>query len=403
METTIARQPIFNLRKNLYAYELLYRGLEELSLALIGGDRATSAVLTSSFLTEGLEKISNSRPCFVNFTEELLVKNVAANFPTDKIIVEVLEDVRPTEAVIEACRQLKKQGYTLALDDFVFDKKLTPLIELADIIKFDFRLTPADQIKEALTSLAPYRIDFLAEKVETHEEFQQAVSFGFTYFQGYFFAKPEVLQIKELAANKITLLNLVAEVNRPEIEKKRLTQLISSDVSLSYKLLRYINSAYFSRLSKIDSIPYAIAFLGEIEVRRFITMLALSEMSSNKTAELVRLAAIRAKFCEGLARASRRKPNADELFMVGLFSLLSAMLDAPVDEIFKKIPISREALMALTRLEGPFAMFLQAVVAYEQRAALTCLSYLDEIEVARDKVTEIYLKAVDYADTLTNL
>ena len=326
METTIARQPIFNLHKNLYAYELLYRGLEELSLALVGGDRATSVVLTSSFLTEGLEKISNNRPCFVNFTEELLMQDVAANFPSDKIIVEILEDVQPTPAVIEACRRLKKLGYTLALDDFV-----------------------------------------------------------------------------ELAASRITLLSLVAEVNRPEIERKRLTELISSDVSLSYKLLRFINSAFFSRRSKIDSISYAIAFIGENEAKRFITMLAISKMASNKPAELVRLAVIRAKFCEGLARMSLTRPNPDELFMVGLFSLLSAMLDAPVDEIFGKVPISGDAVLALTRLEGPFARFLQTVIAHENRAGDICLGFLNDIEVPREKVAEIYLQAVYYADTLTSL
>ncbi|EKD39051.1 MAG: hypothetical protein ACD_75C00522G0012 [uncultured bacterium] len=403
METTIARQPILNIHKKLFAYELLYRGLEELSLALVGGDRATSALLTSSFLTEGLEKISNSRPCFVNFTEELLVQNVAANFPCDKIIVEILEDVQPTPAVIAACKRLKKQGYTLALDDFVYDKKLTPLIELADIIKFDFRLTPINQIEQAILSLAAYDIEFLAEKVETYEEFNQALGLGCRYFQGYFFAKPEVMQIKELAAAKITLLNLVVEVNRPSIEKKRLTELISTDVSLSYKLLRYINSAYFSRLSKIDSITHAIAYLGDIEVRRFITMLAISQMSSNKPAELVRLAVIRAKFCEGLARASRKKPNPDELFMLGLFSLLHAMLDASVEEVFSKIPVSSDVFLALTRREGPFAMFLETVFAYEERAGDTCCNALRAIEVPEEEVTKIYLAAANYADTLTNL
>ena len=403
METTIARQPIFNAQKNLHAYELLYRGLEELSLALVGGDRATSAVLTSSFLTEGLERISNSRPCFVNFTEQLLLQGVAANFPNDKIVVEILEDVRPTAAVIDACRKLKKEKYALALDDFVFNQNLTPLIELADIIKFDFRLTPADEIKKALDALAPYRLEFLAEKVETYEEFEQAVQLGFTYFQGYFFAKPEVLQIKELEAGKVALLSLMAEVNRPEIERKRLTELIASDVSISYKLLRYINSAYFSRLSRIDSIPYAIAYLGESEVRRFIIMLALSQMPSNKPAELLRLAVIRAKFCEGLARASRRRPNADELFMVGLFSLLPAMLDVPVEKVFNKIPISPEAIAALARMQGPLANFLATVIAYENRVDSSCLHFLQELEVPGEKVAGIYLQAVYYADTLTNL
>ena len=403
METTIARQPIFNIHKKLFAYELLYRGLEELSLALVGGDRATSTLLTSSFLTEGLEKISNSRPCFVNFTEELLVQNVASNFPRDKIIIEILEDVQPTPAVIAACQNLKKAGYTLALDDFVFDKELLPLIELADIIKFDFRLSPIEHIEKALLSLAPYKIDFLAEKVETHEEFDQALRLGFKYFQGYFFARPEVMQIKELAASKITLLNLVAEVNRPEIEKKRLTELISADVSLSYKLLRYINSSYFSRLNKIDSITHAIAFLGENEARRFITMLIISKLASNKPNELVRLAVIRAKFCEGLAAASRKKPNPDELFMLGLFSLLHAMLDTSVEEIIGKIPVSKDINLALTRQEGPLALFLETVFAHEKRCGHKCRRALKSIEVPQDKIVGIYLAAVDYADALSSL
>jgi EAL and modified HD-GYP domain-containing signal transduction protein len=403
METIIARQPIFNTQKKLFAYKLLYRGLEELSLALVGGDRATSTVLTSSFLTEGLEKISNNRPCFVNFTEELLLQDVAANFPRDKIVVEILEDVQPTPAVITACKKLKEQGYTLALDDFVFDKKLTPLIELADIIKFDFRLTPIKQIDKALGYLASYDIEFLAEKVETYEEFHQALGLGCKYFQGYFFAKPEVMQIKELAAATVTLLGLVAEVNRPSIEKKRLTELISSDVSLSYKLLRYINSAYFSRVSKIDSISHAIAFLGENEVRRFITMLVISKMASNKPTELVRLAAIRAKFCEGLARASRKGANPEELFMLGLFSLLHAMLDTPIVEVINKIPVSKEVVLALTRQEGSLTNFLETVIAYEKREGHTCAKALSAIEVPEEKVTEIYLAAVGYADTLTRL
>ncbi|HSL41000.1 MAG TPA: hypothetical protein VK857_11570, partial [Desulforhopalus sp.] len=168
METLIARQPIFNQHKRIYAYELLYRGADALSLAQVGGSRATSSLLTSSYLTEGLEKISNNKPCFINFTEELLLKDIAANFPNNKIVVEILEDVPPTPEVVAACRQLKNDGYVLALDDFVFARNLKPLIELADIIKFDFLLTPIEEIREALGKLAGYDIVFLAEKVETH-------------------------------------------------------------------------------------------------------------------------------------------------------------------------------------------------------------------------------------------
>ncbi len=182
-----------------------------LSLANVGGDRATSSLLTSSFITEGLEKISGNKPCFVNFTQELLLENLVESFPNNNIVVEILEDVQPTNEIIEVCRELKELGYILALDDFVYHKKFIPLIELANIIKIDFRHTSIDQIDTILNFLAPYKIDLLAEKVETHEEFAEACKLGFKYFQGYFFARPEVMRIKELATSKLTLLMLYSK------------------------------------------------------------------------------------------------------------------------------------------------------------------------------------------------
>ena len=195
METIIARQPIFNSERSLFAYELLYRGTKQMSLENVGGNRATTSLLTSSFLTEGLEKISSNKPCFINFTEELLLQDIAENFPKNLIIIEILEDVPPSSEIIAACTNLKHHGYFLALDDFVYKKNLIPLIELADIIKFDFRLTPINLIAKALEHLSLYDIEFLAEKVETYREFEQALNLGFSYFQGYFFARPELMKI----------------------------------------------------------------------------------------------------------------------------------------------------------------------------------------------------------------
>ena len=231
METIIARQPIFNEKRRLFAYELLYRGADLLSLANVGGNRATSSLLTSSFLTEGLEKISGNKPCFVNFTEELLLQNIAESFPTNSIVVEILEDIPPTNEVIAACTKLKDLGYTLALDDFVYQKKFIPLIELANIIKIDFRLTPVEQIHHTLDYLSHYRIDLLAEKVETHDEFAKACKLGFKYFQGYFFAKPEEVRIKELATSKLTLLSLLSEINQKNVSNEKMAEIISAAVS----------------------------------------------------------------------------------------------------------------------------------------------------------------------------
>ncbi len=403
METIIARQPIFDVKRNLFAYELLYRGVDMLSLANVGGNRATSSLLTSSFFTEGLEKISGNKPCFVNFTEELLLANIAESFPINNIVVEILEDVEPTDEVIAICKKLKDLGYTLALDDFVYHKKFIPLIELADIVKIDFILTPVDQISKTLNDLSQHKIDFLAEKVETNDEFVEARKLGFKYFQGYFFAKPEVVRIKELSTSKITLLNLLAEINRESVSAKKMTEIISADVTLSYRLLRYINSAYFYLIREVESILYAVSYLGENEIKRFVTLAVISEISSNKPAELVKLAAVRAKFCERLGQESPRETKTNELFMLGLFSLLHAMLDTPITDILKKIPVSDDIKQALIHQDGPLSVFLKIVMAYEKGKSKRCFKSLETVHIPKNKLYPIYLDSLEFADIFVNL
>ncbi len=402
LETIIARQPIFNAQRHLFAYELLYRGDEALSLMNVGGDRATSSLLVSSFLTEGLEKISGNKPCFVNFTEELLLENIAESFPNTNIVVEILEDVKPTETVIAACKKLKNLGYNLALDDFIYQKSLQPLIELADIIKIDFCLCSMAEIQDTLRYLGKYKLDFLAEKVETHDQFEEARKLGFKYFQGYFFARPEEIRIKELSTSKITLLSLLTEINQKEISAEKLTAIISADVSLSYRLLRYINSAYFYLLSKITSISYAVTYLGENEIRRFVTLAVIAEISSKKPAELIRLAAVRAKFCEKLGQESPNQTNSHELFLLGLLSLLHAMLDAPIADILHKIPISDNIKRALIAGTG-LSIYLETVIAYEQGNRAECFRALERLKIPKEKIYPIYLSSLQYADSFVNL
>ena len=403
METILARQPIFDVNRRLFAYELLYRGVELLSLDNVGGNRATSSLLTSSFFTEGLEKISGNKPCFVNFTEDLLLENIAESFPVDTIVVEILEDVQPTREIIAICQKLKDRGYTIALDDFVYHKKFIPLIELADIIKIDFILTPVDEIHDTLDYLSSYKVDFLAEKVETNEEFIKASKLGFKYFQGYFFAKPEVMRIKELTTSKLTLLNLLSEITKKDVSAKKMTEIISADVSLSYRLLRYINSAYFSLIQEVESISHAVSYLGEDEIKRFVILAVISEISSNKPAELVKLAAIRAKFCEKLGQESPGQTKSNELFMLGLFSLLHAMLDTAIADVLKKIPLSDDIKQALIHQQGPLSVFLKIVTAYERGNSEVCFKALDRLQVPKNKLYPAYLSSLEFADNFVNL
>ena len=403
IDVYIARQPIFNFNKRVYAYELLFRSKAAQQLKDTDGNQATSCVLTSAFITEGIEKISGFKPCFINFTQDLIESNAPLSFPKTKIVIEVLEDVEPTKKVINACRAFRNEGYILALDDFVFHKKFEPLIRLAHIIKIDFRISPIDEIQKILYRLKSYKLKFLAEKVETHEEFNLAVKLGFTYFQGFFFGKPEVMKIKEIASAKVNLINLLAEISQKSTSAKKLEQIISSDVGMSYKLLRYINSAYFYLINKIESISHAIVYLGEEGVRRFAMLVIVSEIASDKPDELLRLAVIRAKFCELLAENSSLQAHPSEIFILGLFSLIDAMLDADMEYLMEKLPINEEIKEALITQTGPMAPFLEAVISYEKGCEEDCQESLQKLGVETGEVYKRYLEAVEYADNILKM
>lgn len=398
MDFYIARQPIFTVNKKLHAYELLYRGYKDYLLADVTGNKATTSILSSVFLTEGFSVISDARPCFINFTEDLLLKKIAYSFPKSQVVVEILEDVRPTAAVIETVRNLKSDGYVIALDDFVFEKKFEPLIACADIIKIDVRLTPLDSILKTLRYLSRFKVKLLAEKVETEDEFEKANKLGFDYYQGYFFSKPEKILVKELASTKVTLLSLMAEVARKSTTLERLHHIISRDLAVSYKLLRFLNSAYFYRLEKVKSVKHAIAYLGEKELRRFLLLVLVSELAMEKPTELVRLSLVRAKFCELLAQHSILSAYDLEIFMVGLFSFMDTMLDAEMHVIMDKLPVSDAVKDALVHRSGMYSPFIEAIIAYERRQDQQFLEVISDLSIPSQKVPELYLEAVKYSN-----
>lgn len=397
MDVYIARQPIFNSHKRLYAYELLFRESLGEALADVEGNRATTSLLSSTFLTEGIEKIAGGKPCFVNFTEELLTEDIAAFFPKTKMVVEVLEDVAPIPVIIEACKKLSNQGYLIALDDFVYRPELDPLIDLADIIKIDFRLSSQDEIDRMIFRLSRWKVKLLAEKVETYTEFEQALKRGFTYFQGYFFSQPEVMRIREVSSMKLNLIQLLAEIHRKKTTVERMEKIISTDVGISYKLLRYINSAYYYLLHRVTSVRQAIVYLGPKEIRRFATLVAISELAFDKPEELIRLSVVRGRFCELLAG---KGVDAAQLFLLGLFSLLDAILDTPMVEIMKKLPLQEDVEDALVRKSGLLFPYLQVVVGYERHEMKQCATGLRSLHVPEHGIHRLYLDAVEFADTV---
>ena len=400
MDQYIARQPILDVNQRLYAYELLYRGADHYTIDHIGGTKATTSLLTCTFLTEGIEKISDNKPCFINFTEELILKRVPVSFPKTKLIIEILENIQVTDELVSSCRYLKEKGFQIALDDFVYNHSFKPLLEIVDIVKIDVRLTPLDTIQKTINFLNPYKVKLLAEKVEYQGEFELANKLGFKYFQGYYFSRPKSIQIKEISAAKVNLINLLAEVSRKTTDINRLQKIISNDIAISYKLLRFLDSAYFYRLQRVKTVKHAIAYLGETELRRFILLILVSELSSDQPDELVRVAIVRAKFMELMVRGSRLEQIGPELFLVGLFSLLDVMLNVSMVAVMDKLPLEEEVKTALINKQGICAPFLRIALAYERNQTRQLEVELTAVGMTPTLISSHYLEAVRYTKGL---
>jgi len=401
MDAYIARQPILDRKKMLFAYELLFRDGLSNFFPEVDSDTATSKVLSSSFFTIGIERITGGRRAFINFTQNLLLTEIPSMFPPASTVVEILEDVKPDQAVIESCRKLSKAGYLLALDDFIFKPGMESLTQLADIIKIDFRLMPMEEIKKLVGEPEFKAKKFLAEKIETIEEFKAALNMGFEYFQGYFFSEPEIIKGRELTSSTVQLLNLVIEINKPEVNMDEIQKIVEHDVALSYKLLRYVNSAFMKRRAEISSIRKALMIIGLVELKRLVSLILLSKVSVGKPEELIRSSCIKARFCEKLGQVSTCSTIQDELFMLGLFAHLDAMLDQPMNEILEKISMSKNISDALVYGEGEAAKYLMLVKCYEKGEWDNVREYAAQTCVPEETVPGIYIEACKWADEFT--
>ncbi len=400
MDAYVARQPIFNTRKKIFGYELLFRDSTAKFAPDIDGDTATSTVLANTFFNIGIDTLIGGKKSFINFTQNLLVRKVPLLLPKEETVVEVLENVEPTSELIDACQEMVNKGYTLALDDFEYSPELDPLINLAHIIKFDFRLSSMDQIASYLQQL-PKRngLKMLAEKVETYDEFEQAKQMGFDYFQGFFFCKPQLVKGKDVSGPQLNLLQIMAEVNRADFEFSSLEKLIAPDVSLSYKLLRYINSAFFAKAKEITSIQQALVYMGEAEIRRFVSLMAMSNLGKGKPDELIRAACIRGKFCELMGGLSSDRSSSAELFTLGMFSLIDAIVDQPMMTVMKDLPLSERIKDALCHRRGELIGYLGLMECYEKGEWPLVARLADALRIPQDKLPKLYQQACEWANT----
>ncbi len=397
MDVFVARQPIFNKKKEIFAYELLFRSGMSNAFPDIDGSKATTSLLSSSFFTSGIERISGKKRSFINFNEQLLLNGYPLMFPQGSIVVEILETVLPTEDVVRAVAELKEAGYTIALDDFIYEKQFDCLIELADIIKIDFLMQDREKVRGMASELKKFRCRLLAEKIETYEDFALASAMGFDYFQGYFFAKPEVLKNKEITANSMALFKLLDEVNRDNPDTKKIEGLLQQDVSTSFKLLSYLNSAHFYRLQPVSSIRQAMAFLGARGLQKFVSLVVIGQISSEKPGELIRTSILRARFLEQIGALA--KTNSGELFILGLFSLLDAMLDREMTDLLSIIPLSDKVIAALGYGRGEYFPYLEIARFYEAGDWKQFETSLETLHISSEVVVDAYLDAIVWAES----
>lgn len=359
----IARQPIYDRKLYVYAYELLYRGGEDNHANVIDGDDATSQVLVNALMEIGLPELVEQSMAFINLTERYIVEGLPASLAQDNVVLEVLEDIQPTEAVINGLKKLKAEGHVIALDDFICDGGKLPLVELADIIKIDLLAVPGAALAEQVKKLRPMGVRLLAEKVETPEEFEYCKALGFEYFQGYFFCKPNIVKGAHTPSSRMAIMQLLARLQDPDLDFGELQNLVAQDVSLSYRILRYINSAHFSLGQKIESMQQAISLLGLNTIKTWVAILAMSSID-DKPYELILTALVRAHMCEKISAST--SVSAENAFTVGLFSALDAFIDKPLDEILDALPLSDELNHALLEQRGELGEMLSLVLSYER-------------------------------------
>jgi EAL and modified HD-GYP domain-containing signal transduction protein len=394
-EFLIGRQQILDQKLNIYGYELLFRGKDFDLNNKSEATQATNQIITDSILELGLNNLVGTHKAFINFTAQNILEKTPLSLPKDRVVIEVLENIAVDLRIISNLREFSQQGYTIALDDFVFSDEWKPLIEFANIIKLDVMAMGEEKTRNAIKKLKNYNLKLLAEKVETHEEFKYLLELGCDYFQGFFFNKPNTVPGRRLGVNQMAAIRLLTIINDPDVEMEKLAKTISLDVTLSYKLLHYINSAFFSLPGKISSIQHAISYLGLKEIKRWSNILTLASLS-NKPAAVLQNSLIRGKMCEELGVLIGEK--SEQFFLIGILSSLDSILDIPLEEALQQLPLANEIKSAILHKQGLTGEALECVMNYE----MWNISGMNFRNVDPEIISEAYYKSIAWAKDVLN-
>jgi EAL and modified HD-GYP domain-containing signal transduction protein len=396
----VGRQPILDRNGDIYAYELLYRNSYNNFYPDVDPQKATIGLLVNTFLTIGVKKVSENSLSFINFTGELLAQDIFLSLNPDYIVVEVLETVEITPSLVSRLRSLKKDGFKIALDDFVLQPQYRvhrDLFKIVDFIKVDYLATSLIERMEIAEFILKYPdIVLIAEKIETEEQFATAKATGYALFQGYFFAKPEIITGVEIPSNATLHFQIMERLHQQSPDVDEVAELIMHDISLSYKLLRLINTLAFGVPKQISSIKQAIVLIGLRETNRWIQVLAMRELGegegNGRAKALVEYSLTRAKMCELLAKRDGQK-NPEQYFLTGMFSLINVILKRSWNAIFQLIPLSDEVVSTLRGEPTEITPYLELTIAVEKFDWDKIDKLSMEMKISQTELSRISLEA----------
>jgi EAL and modified HD-GYP domain-containing signal transduction protein len=387
----VARQPIFDGQLGLWGYELLFRRANERTAVVGDDDVATSTVVINAFTEIGLERLVGDNAAWLNVSRDFVVEKLPLTLPPKRIVLELLEEQTVDDELIAALSQLRALGYTIALDDFTWDEQHAPLVEHVGIVKLDLLARDHDAIARDVERLRAHGVMLLAEKVETRADYRRALDLGFDLAQGYFFCEPETVSARGVAPSRLSIVQLLAALQDPDVPIDEVRTLIGRDVSLTYRLLRYINSPYFGLRREVGSIQQAVVLLGLDNVKRWLTIIVLSGVETDP-AELIAVALVRARFCE-LAGPLAGLKDTGPLFTMGLLSVLDALMDAPMERVLTGLRLPDYLHEALTQRAGLHGALLESAIFCERGEPQIVLP----LRLSRPAAAQAYLEAQTWA------
>ncbi|MEG0091923.1 MAG: EAL domain-containing protein [Oscillospiraceae bacterium] len=402
MDVFIARQPIFDKNEKLYAYELLYRDGAKGNFAQVtDGSFATSSLVSDALTVFGMSTLTDSKPAFINFTKQLVMEDFALVLQPQEVVIELLEDIQVDAALVTKVQYLKKKGYTIALDDYVGDESFDILLPLADIIKVDFQLLTEEERKAIPLRLKSRKVKLLAEKVESYAEFKNAVSYGYSLFQGYFFARPKMLSKKSANVSASTCVKILNELSETEPRIDRVAKLVQSDAVLTYKLFQMMSTLKYYRGFAINTVMNALVRLGFSETRRWTVLMMAKENNNGKSDELIKIAYIRGIFMQRLTEISGSPSRSDDAFLLGMFSFMDVIMETPMEDILKDLTLPRDIVAALLNTQdNVLKRILDFVKQYECCSRSDAVATMDNLELDMEEILSLYIECLFEADSL---